>query len=56
MNEALAAGGLHYTPGTVEVRHLLEVLVTDVGLEAIRGEGRHAPAHTACASPPTTAA
>jgi heterodisulfide reductase subunit B len=36
INEALAAGGLHHTPGTVEVRHLVEVLVTDVGLEAIR--------------------
>jgi heterodisulfide reductase subunit B len=36
MNAALAAGGLHHTPGTVEVRHLVEVLVTDVGLEAIR--------------------
>jgi heterodisulfide reductase subunit B len=38
MNEALAAGGLHHTPGTVEVRHLVEVLVTDVGLEAIRAK------------------
>ena len=38
MNEALAAGGLHHTPGTVEVRHLVEVLVTDVGLEAIRSK------------------
>ena len=38
MNEALAAGGLHHTPGTVEVRHLVEVLVTDLGFEAIRGK------------------
>jgi len=38
MNEALAAGGLHHTPGTVEVRHLVEVLVTDVGLDAIRAK------------------
>jgi heterodisulfide reductase subunit B len=36
MNEALAAGGLHHTPGTVEVRHLMEVLVTDVGLDGVR--------------------
>jgi heterodisulfide reductase subunit B len=38
MNEALAAGGLHYTPGTVEVRHLVEVLVTDLGYDAIRAK------------------
>jgi len=38
VNEALAAGGLHHTPGTVEVRHLVEVLVTDVGLDAIRAK------------------
>jgi heterodisulfide reductase subunit B len=36
VNEALASGGLHYTPGSVEVRHLVEVLVSDVGLAAIR--------------------
>ncbi len=35
VNEALAAGGLHYTPGTVSVRHLLDVLVTDIGYDAI---------------------
>jgi heterodisulfide reductase subunit B len=38
VNEALASGGLHYTPGTVEVRHLVEVLVSDVGLGAIRAK------------------
>ena len=38
MNEALAAGGLHYTPGSVEVRHLVEVLVTDLGYDAIRAK------------------
>jgi heterodisulfide reductase subunit B2 len=36
INEALAAGGLHYDPGRVRVRHLLEVLHTDVGEEAVR--------------------
>jgi heterodisulfide reductase subunit B len=36
VNEALAAGGLHYEPGTVEIRHLLDVIFNDVGLEAIR--------------------
>jgi heterodisulfide reductase subunit B len=36
VNTALAAGGLHYDPGTVEVRHLLEVVMHDVGLDAVR--------------------
>jgi heterodisulfide reductase subunit B len=36
VNEALGAGGLHYTAGTVRVRHLLEVILSDVGLEAVR--------------------
>jgi heterodisulfide reductase subunit B len=35
VNEALAAGGLHYKPGTVEVRHLLDIFANDIGLEAI---------------------
>lgn len=35
-NEALAAGGLHYDPGTIRVRHLLEVLFTDIGLDAVK--------------------
>jgi heterodisulfide reductase subunit B len=34
VDEALAAGGLEYH-GTVKVRHLLDVLTTDVGYEAI---------------------
>jgi heterodisulfide reductase subunit B len=36
VNQALEAGGLHYTPGTVRVRHLLEVIINDVGLDAVR--------------------
>ena len=36
INAALAAGGLHYTPGAVKVRHLLDVLMHDVGLEGIK--------------------
>jgi heterodisulfide reductase subunit B len=36
VNLALAAGGLHYTPGSLTIRHLLDVLVNDVGLERIR--------------------
>ena len=35
VNEALAAGGLHYDPGTVKVRHLLDIIVNDIGYEAI---------------------
>ena len=34
-NAALAAGGLSYKPGSLEVRHLLDAVVNDVGLEAI---------------------
>ena len=36
INEALAAGGLSYRPGTVRVRHLLDVLCRDLGEAAIR--------------------
>lgn len=36
VNEALAAGGLHYDAGTLDVRHLIDILVYDVGLEKIR--------------------
>ena len=38
VNAALAAGGLHYTPGSLDVRHILDVLVRDVGLDAIRAK------------------
>jgi heterodisulfide reductase subunit B len=37
VNEALAAGGLQYKPGALDVRHLIDILVYDVGLEKIRG-------------------
>ena len=36
VNEALAAGGLSYEPGAVEIRHLLDIVYNDVGLDAIR--------------------
>lgn len=36
VNTCLAAGGLSYKPGTVTVRHLLDVLHDDVGEAAIR--------------------
>jgi heterodisulfide reductase subunit B len=35
VNIALDAGGLHYDPGSVEVRHLLEVIVREVGTDAV---------------------
>ncbi len=35
VNEALGVGGLSYKPGTLEVRHLLDIFVNDVGFEAI---------------------
>ncbi len=35
-NAALAAGGLHYDPGTIFVRHLLDVFVTDYGYDRIQ--------------------
>ena len=35
-NEALAAGGLHYDPGTIFVRHLLDVVVNDIGYDEIK--------------------
>jgi heterodisulfide reductase subunit B2 len=38
VNEALAAGGLKYKPGTLEIRHLIDIMVYDIGLEAIRSK------------------
>jgi heterodisulfide reductase subunit B len=35
VDDALAAGGLAYDPGSVTVRHLFEVIVRDVGLDAV---------------------
>jgi heterodisulfide reductase subunit B len=36
VNEALGAGGLHYEPGSLDVRHLIDVIVHEVGLEQVR--------------------
>jgi heterodisulfide reductase subunit B len=36
VNDALAAGGLHYDPGSLKIRHLLDVIMNDIGLEEIR--------------------
>ncbi len=38
VNTALGAGNLHYTPGTVRIRHLLDLIVNDIGLEAVRSK------------------
>jgi heterodisulfide reductase subunit B len=38
VNTALAAGELHYAPGTVRIRHLLDIIVNDVGLEEIKSK------------------
>jgi heterodisulfide reductase subunit B len=35
INQALAAGNLEYTPGSVSTRHLLDIIYNDIGLEAI---------------------
>jgi len=35
VNQALAAGGISYTPGALRVRHLLDVIVEDVGFDAV---------------------
>lgn len=36
INEALAAGGLHYDAGTLAIRHLLDVVVNEIGLEKVK--------------------
>jgi len=40
VNKALAAGHLHYEPGTVHVRHLLETVLTDFGLDTLKERAR----------------
>ena len=38
VNEALAAGGLAYQPGSLDIRHLLDVLVYDIGMDTIKSK------------------
>ncbi len=38
VNEALAVGGLHYEPGSLDVRHLLDVIVYDIGLDTVKSK------------------
>jgi heterodisulfide reductase subunit B len=35
VNAALGAGGLRYEPGSLDIRHVLDVIVNDVGLDAV---------------------
>ena len=36
VNDALSAGGLKYDPGSVNVRHSLDVIVNDIGYEIVK--------------------
>ncbi len=36
VNQALEAGGLHYTPGSLDIRHLLDVIINDIGLDKLQ--------------------
>ena len=36
VNEALDAGGLHYDPGSLDIRHLLDVIINDIGLDKLK--------------------
>jgi heterodisulfide reductase subunit B len=36
INTALAAGGLHYDPGQLVIRHLLDVVINEVGMDKVK--------------------
>lgn len=38
VNEALQAGNLSYKPGSLEIRHLLDVIVYDIGLDTVKSK------------------
>lgn len=38
VNKALAAGGLNYDPGSLKIRHLLDVIINDIGLDAVQAK------------------
>jgi len=38
VKNALAADSLHYDPGTLFIRHFLDVLINDIGLETIKSK------------------
>lgn len=41
VNLALEAGGLNYNPGSVQIRHLLEIFVKDIGFDQISEKVSH---------------
>jgi heterodisulfide reductase subunit B len=41
VNVALAEGGLSYQPSTLEIRHLLDIIINDVGLERVKDRVTH---------------
>lgn len=41
VNIALAEGNLAYNPGTLEIRHLLDIIINDVGLERVKERVTH---------------
>jgi len=38
VNEALQAGDLSYKPGSLDIRHLLDVMIYDIGLDTIKSK------------------
>jgi heterodisulfide reductase subunit B len=50
VNGALAAGGLHYEAGSVRTRHTLDIVVNDVGLEAVAAQVKR-PLHNLRVAP-----
>ena len=36
INEALSAGNLHYDPGSIDVRHALDIIFNDIGLDRLK--------------------
>lgn len=38
VNKALAAGNLQYKPGSLDIRHLLDVIINDIGLEQVKSK------------------
>jgi heterodisulfide reductase subunit B len=38
VNKALEAGGLQYKPGSLDIRHLLDVMIYDIGLDVIKSK------------------
>ncbi|GAB4429237.1 MAG: CoB--CoM heterodisulfide reductase iron-sulfur subunit B family protein [Anaerolineales bacterium] len=38
VNQALEAGGLQYVPGSLDIRHLLDVIINDIGLDTLKSK------------------